>query len=39
MKYQLIVTRKSDSKVFVMYFKTKKEIKRFQSNNYTTYTW
>lgn len=39
MKYQLKITRKSDSKVFVRNFKTKKEMQRFQSNNYATYTW
>ena len=39
MKYQLKVIRKSDNKVFVKNFKTKKEMQRFQSNNYTTYTW
>lgn len=38
-KYQLTVTRKSDGKVLVKNFKTKKELQRFQSNNYTTYTW
>ena len=39
MKYQLTLTRKSDGKVFIMNFKTKKNMQRFQSNNYTIYTW
>ena len=38
-KYQLTIIRKSDGKVSVKNFKTKKELQRFQSNNYTTYTW
>jgi hypothetical protein len=37
MKYQLTLIRKSDSKVFIRNFKTKKEMRRFQSNNYTEY--
>jgi hypothetical protein len=39
MKYKLTVTRKSDSKQFTKHFKTKKEMQRFQANNYTIYTW
>lgn len=39
MKHQLKITRKLDGKVFIRNFKTKKEMQRFQSNNYTTYTW
>ena len=39
MKYQLTLTRKSDGKVFIRNFKTKKDIQRFQSNKYTVYTW
>ena len=39
MKYELTVTRKADGKTFVKSFKTKKDLQRFQQNNYTTYTW
>ena len=39
MKCQLKIIRKSDGKVFVKNFKTKKEMQRFQSNNYIIYTW
>ncbi len=39
MKYELTVIRKADGKTFVKSFKTKKDLQRFQSNNYTTYTW
>lgn len=39
MKYTLTLTRKSDGKVFIKSFKTKKELRRFQANNYTIYTW
>jgi hypothetical protein len=39
MKYQLKLTRKSDGKVYVKNFKTKKEMQRFQNNNYTIYSW
>jgi len=39
MKYTLTVTRKEDGKVFIKTFKTKKDMRRFQSNNYTTYSW
>jgi hypothetical protein len=39
MRYQLKLTRKSDGKVFTKTFKTKKDMQRFQANNYITYTW
>ena len=39
MKHSLTVTRKSDGKVFTKSFKTKKDLQRFQANNYTVYTW
>lgn len=39
MKYVLTVTRKADGKTFVKSFKSKKDLQRFQSNNYTIYTW
>ncbi len=39
MKYKLTLTRKSDGKQFIYSFKTKKGMRRFQANNYTTYTW
>jgi hypothetical protein len=39
MNYELQVTRKSDGKIFLKKFKTKKDMQRFQSNNYTIYTW
>ena len=37
MKYKLKLTRKSDGKVSEKSFKTKKEMNRFLSNNYTIY--
>lgn len=37
MKYQLTLIRKSDGNIFIRNFKTKKEMRRFQSNNYTEY--
>lgn len=39
MKYTLTLIRKSDGKAIQKSFKTKKEMQRFQSNNYTIYTW
>ena len=39
MKNTLELTRKSDGKKFTYSFKTKKEMQRFLSNNYTEYTW
>ena len=35
----LIVTRKSDNRQFTKTFPTKKEMQRWQANNYTQYTW
>jgi hypothetical protein len=36
-KYCLIKTRKSDGVEFTHYFKTKKDMRRYMSNNYTEY--
>jgi hypothetical protein len=38
-KYSVKLTRKSDGKEIVKNFATKKDMQRFFSNNYTTYTW
>ncbi len=39
MKTTIILIRLSDKKETERTFKSKKEMQRFLSNNYTTYTW
>lgn len=39
MDYKLKLTRISDGKTKVKTFRSKKEVQRFQMNNYAEYTW